>query len=413
MNKTWIEPGLLSIFRLYITVQWLLLILALCGLSDQPDVGAQVTVVMMLLSTTLLLLYLRVNILQRWLQRFYLPIAILLASVAPIIVRELAVLARIDNSILGQAAADESGILILWLFVPLLAVAAQYGFRAVIAFVIATAALEITIASQLVELGGPPLNITIEQEIFRALIFLAIGYIIAHLIREQRQQRERLRQANQQLAQFAVTLEQLAVSRERNRLARDLHDTLAHTLSAVAIQLEAVTTIWESSPEQAKAGILRIRDVTRSGLNETRLALQAMRRNPVEDLGLRLALHSLAEQAAERGGFQLTTYLPQHNVELPALTAQNVYRIAEEALNNVQRHANAEHVIVALHNGQKGFVLTIRDDGVGYEAGGKLPEGHFGVIGMRERAALCGGKLTIHSELGKGTAVQLKIEASS
>ncbi|MEO0560578.1 MAG: sensor histidine kinase, partial [Chloroflexota bacterium] len=314
----------------------------------------------------------------------------------------------------AQQAATEPGTLNLWLVAPLLAVAVQYGGWAVLGFVVSTAILEIALAVRLMAAGGPPLDATVEQEVIRAILFLTFGTIIARLIREQRRQRETLRQANEQLAQQAVQLEQLTVTRERNRMARDLHDTLAHTLSAVSIQLEAVNAVWASSPEKAQELVQGVQQVTREGLQETRLALQALRTDPVEDMGFALAVRSIAEQTAERAGFTLHSDVPTNiRGEWPTRVEQNVYRVAEEALKNVARHAEAQNVVVKLSEERKRLSLLVRDDGRGYDTTQPAEDGHYGVIGMQERADLCGGTLTINSIEGAGTEVRLTVEKST
>jgi signal transduction histidine kinase len=332
------------------------------------------------------------------------------AAIAPIVASALSVAVRLNTGLQGEAAAGEGGTLILWLFAPLVAVAAQYGFVAVIIFSVITTSLELLFGIGLVDAGSVPANVIFEQAFIRNLVFLAIGFIISRLISEQRRQRESLHQANRQLAQFAVTLEQLAISRERNRLARDLHDTLAHTLSAVAIQLEAVTTIWDTSPEIARQRITKIQGVTRDGLQETRKALQALRSSPMDDLGLAMALNSIAEKAVERAGFRLHVIMPQELPKLLAETELNIYRVAEEALNNAVQHAEASDLWLTLTHDKKQIELCIRDNGMGFDIVQASPQGHFGLVGMQERAALCGGVLQIQSEPNVGTQIILQMK---
>lgn len=409
-KPTLIEPGLLSLFRIFTMIQWLLLVLGFCSLNDSNDVGAPPLVVLMLVHTTILLLYLWSKVLQRWFKRVYLPLALIPAGLAPIITSALAVAVRLNHGLRGEAAAGDGGTLILWLFAPLMAVAAQYGFVMVIIFSVITTSLELLFGIGLADAGSVPANVIIEQAFIRNLVFLAIGFIISRLISEQRRQRESLHQANRQLAQFAVTLEQLAISRERNRLARDLHDTLAHTLSAVAIQLEAVTTIWDTSPELARQRINNIQRVTRDGLQETRKALQALRSSPMDDLGLTMALQSMAEKAAERAGFRLHVIMPQTLPELPDETELNIYRVAEEALNNAVQHAEATDLWLTLSYDKKQIELCIHDNGIGFDTEQAPPQGHFGLVGMKERAALCGGVLKIQSEPQVGTQIILQMK---
>lgn len=408
-SKPTIEPGVLQLFRFLTLIQWGILLFAFCTLGNNGDAGTAVIVTLLLLHSTILLIYLRIERFQRWLGRLYLPLALIGAGLAPIIVRAMGVGVRLSEGLRDTQAAGDEGVLLLWLFAPLVVIAAQYGMWMVILFGILTTVLELVLAVGLADAGSLPANVVFEQEVIRNLIFLAIGFIISRLISEQRRQRNKLEEANTQLAQFAVTLEQLAISRERNRMARDLHDTLAHTLSAVSIQLEAVTTIWDKSPDQAKERLLNIQKVTRDGLTETRQALQALRSSPVDDLGLGMALQFLAEKASERAGFELHCDIPEALPELPAESELNLYRIAEEALNNIVQHAEASHVWLSLNLVDETIKMVIRDNGIGFDTTVAAPEGHYGLTGMNERASLGGAALIIESEQHIGTRIELTI----
>lgn len=404
-----IEPGLLSLFRIFMWIQWSILFFAFCNLGNAGDVGAPVIVIISLCYSSLLLLYLRTERLQRWLKRVYLLIPLFIASFTPIFARALAIQTRIDSGLMGDASTPDAGTLILWLLAPLVAVAAQYGFVFVIIFCVATTGLELYFGALLAEIGSVPIEIIWEQAVIRNLIFLAMGFIISRLIKEQRRQRKSLREANQQLTQYAVTQEQLAVSRERNRMARDLHDTLAHTLSAVSIQLEAVTTVWETSPDVARQRIGKIQEITRDGLGETRRALQALRSSPLDDLGLVMAIRVMGAKASERAGFRFHFHAPDVIPELPAAIELNLYRIAEEAFNNVVQHAQAQDVWFRLEFDKKLLKLQIRDNGIGFDSDTDPPEGHFGLVGMTERAEICGGTIKIQSDPSAGTKINLEL----
>lgn len=407
--STHIEPGLKSLFRLFIGIQWVLMALALLSLREANDVGASVTVILTLIYSTVLFLYLRSDRLERWFRAVYLPIAIIVASFLPILIRGLSIQARLDADLMGDASVGEPGALTLYLIAPVIAVAAQYGFVAVVIFTVLTTGIELFFAAELASIGSVPVDAYIEQMIVRNLIFLGVGFIIARLITEQRRQRKALREANQQLAQFAVTLEQLAVSRERNRMARDLHDTLAHTLSAVAIQLEAVTTVWDTSPEMARERVDTIQRVTRDGLRETRRALQALRSSPLDDVGLAMALQLAAHKAAERAGFRVHISLPDALPELPIEAELSLFRILEEALNNIVQHAQASNVWLRADVEKKMLTFSIRDNGIGFDTEAAPPEGHFGLVGMRERAVLCGAEIAIQSDPDAGTKITVSI----
>jgi signal transduction histidine kinase len=126
-------------------------------------------------------------------------------------------------------------------------------------------------------------------------------------------------------------------------------------------------------------------------------------------MGLALALRQLAMEAAERANLELHFLVPTHFPPMPHAIEQCLYRVTQEATANVAHHANARTLTVQLtFNGE--LVLQVRDDGLGFDPKQAEAEGHFGLAGMRERAALVGGVLTVTSQPGAGAVVQLSIE---
>lgn len=257
--------------------------------------------------------------------------------------------------------------------------------------------------------------------IVRAVSFVVVGLFINQLVTRLRSQQEALQTANAELAHYASTLETLATSRERNRLARELHDTLAHTLSGLSVQLETAKAYWEVQPETTYQLLIQSLNTTRSGLDETRRALKALRASPLEDLGLRLALQELSTSAAERCQLNLTLNLPEQIPTLSPDVEQCVYRVAQEAIENVINHANASQLSVQLGVQESGVFLVVQDNGVGADfiqtsmaaplpaSPAARPTGHFGLVGMQERAQLVGGQLTISSRPNQGTRIELFI----
>jgi signal transduction histidine kinase len=239
---------------------------------------------------------------------------------------------------------------------------------------------------------------------------LLIGYMITRIMTTQRQQRPSLAEANTKLARYAATLEQLATTRERNRLARELHGTLAHTLSAVAVEQEAVSALWDADPAQARAMLEQSLSATRIGLAETRRALQALRSSPLEDFGLALAIRQEAESVAARANLALDLHIPERLDNLPPDVEQCIYRVAQEALANVAHHAQARRVKLNLLREDGRLVLSVSDDGCGFDPDTVDTEYHLGIRGMRERAKMVGGILSIDSEPGQGVTVRLIVE---
>jgi signal transduction histidine kinase len=341
--------------------------------------------------------------LQRTLGRLYLPVALLVSVAGPIMQ---------VGYILPSFGADSSFAFLLGfslLLVPLILTAWQYSFRVVLLFGLGTALSEFMLLSSTSTMSVTQLRLSTVALVGRAILSMFVGYIVSNLIEEQRIQRRDLAEANRKLVRYAVTLEQLTISRERNRLARELHDTLAHALSGLAVQLDAVAAVWDGIPPKAEAMLERALSIARIGLDETRRALGDLRATPLEDLGVGLAIRALAEDMAARGGLALDLDVPEQVYNLSPEVQQCYYRVAQEALENVARHADARRVGVSLWQAGGRLTLQVSDDGLGFEDHEVDPE-RFGLRGMRERAELIGGTLTLESHAGEGTTVRLDTE---
>lgn len=282
-------------------------------------------------------------------------------------------------------------------------IAWQYRMRHILLFCLGTAML-----FTLLHLRLPfnPVKVA-TLAVVQAMGLLVLGYCVSLLMDRLRAQRVSLEQANIQLRHYARTLEQLAVSRERNRVARELHDTLAHTLSGMVVQLEATKVYWDVDHQAASAMIQTTLDSARSGLKETRRALKALRASPLDELGLPLALGRLAQQAVAGASMRLDCVIAAHLPTLAPDVEQCIYRVAQEAIANVTQHADATLLRVHLSHSQGRLKLLVQDDGRGFGQRPMLPDGHFGLAGMDERASLSGGLLTITSAPGAGTTVVL------
>ena len=240
----------------------------------------------------------------------------------------------------------------------------------------------------------------------RILALGAVGFMITELRDVQRKEKQDLEDANRKLEDYARASERLASSRERNRIARELHDTLAHTLSGLAIQLEAMETVVESGEGRLRDMMDRARTTVRDGLGETRRAIKAMRASPLEELGILLALERLAADAGSRDNLQVETTLPQEAPDWDESLEEGIYRIAQEALENIVRHAGASRAELKLEGDDSAAGLKINDNGRGFDAGDHPGDGRFGIKGMAERAAALGGTLKLVSRPGAGTTVQ-------
>jgi two-component system sensor histidine kinase UhpB len=194
---------------------------------------------------------------------------------------------------------------------------------------------------------------------------------------------------------------------ERRRIARELHDEVGQTLTGVMLQLEGLAA---SIPDSLRGQLDELRETARRGIEDVRRIAGRLRPEALEDLGLRSALSSLATRFTERTGVLVDRRLE----ESPPLQEEDelvVYRVAQEALTNVARHAGARRVELALERRGDEVVLTVSDDGRGLPAG--AVSSSYGIRGMRERAMLVGGRISIVGVPGSGTRVLLSIPLRS
>ena len=346
---------------------------------------------------------------QRELGQALMPVAIVLMSAVPII----------SNHILpplpapGPVSSLEALALRLLpvLILALLLTAWQYAWPYVIAFSLGTALLNLGFFIVRVDMKMPAFSAALLAIVIETVTFLMVGLFISYLVSQLRTQQASLEAANTQLTHYASTLESLTISRERNRMARELHDTLAHTLSGLSVQLETVKAYWDVDPATAQNQLEKSIEETRQGVQETRRALKALRASPLDDLGLTLAIRQLAESAAQSGNLTLDLSMPEQLPPLSPDVEQCLYRVAQEAVANVVYHANAEHLRVHLSYNGDGMSLLVQDDGRGFDVKqvGRQ-SGHFGLPGMGERAELVGGEFTVESEPGQGTTIRLRIK---
>jgi len=415
------DSALISIFRLFTAIRLGVTLLGVGALMarahgtlDRFDTGTWIT----LAETCLLLIYLSWGALQTRLGRWYLPAALTLTTLGPIAASfpwmafAPPVAIPAPTEVLQARSLMSQWQLVIVLLMPLILVSWRYGFFYALGY---TLAIDFVDVALITLTNGSILEIhpliLLSILAFRTLFYLLIGYTINRLAQELRAQNTRLEQANRQLARNAISMEQLAVSRERNRMARELHDTLAHTMSGMAVQLEAVETIWESDPDQARRLIKDALSQTRGGLKEARRAIQALRAAPLEDMGLLLALEHLARAETERGGQALMLGLPD---QLPGLSHEaehTLYRVAEEALRNAVHHAGASQISLRLEVEAQRLTMLVQDDGAGFDPAGPAPQDRFGLQGMQERAEAIDAQLSIKSLPGQGTTVKLEVNA--
>lgn len=414
-----LNPNVLSIFRLFTTVQWLVVMVSV-GTNSLLNLKFGIlpllqpvtaSIVLIVAESTFMLFYVWYKPVQQWLGHLFLPIGLMIVIVSPLIGGYVEMLHAETPNI---SAYFISWNLLITLSIPLVVVAWQYDFNAVIKFVVVTALVDILMKWSVIGFSLQRDYIAWSAVVVRVIVFLLVGYLITTLVGEQRKAHRALKAANLKLAKYVGTMEQLSASRERNRLARELHDTLAHTLSGSAVQLEAVNALWDSDPAQARLLLEQAQATIRSGLTETRRALQDLRASPLEDLGLRLALQNLAQNNANRMGIKLDIHLTDRLDNLDQNIEHTLYRIAQEAMTNIERHADATKMSVRLDwHDSTHLRLIIAENGKGFDRDDLASEKQFGIKGMQERVEMIGGTLDIKSTPNIGTVVSLTLPVSA
>lgn len=199
---------------------------------------------------------------------------------------------------------------------------------------------------------------------------------------------------------------------ERASIARELHDSTAQSLAALLLELSVLAA--ENTEPRLEARIARIRSIVSDVLDEVRLVAHTVHPRVLDDLGLAAALQLLARETQERSGTVVTCSGPATLLSIDAASASTLYRVAQEAVGNAIRHANATRVSICVVQKDGAVELEVGDDGIGFNTGDveKRRPG-MGLFTMRERAALVGGRLTLQSLPGVGTRVLVVVPATA
>lgn len=252
---------------------------------------------------------------------------------------------------------------------------------------------------------------------------------IAELARAFNSMLDRLEAARRE--QAMLTLQ--AQEEERRRLALELHDESSQNLTALLVHTEVLsqslqalpdTAITEDVRAQLEQGLTYLNRLTQHTLDDIRTLAQQLRPSVLDDLGLLAAFRWLAEDGRQRLQLEVELHIngledisrahladDQTRPNYPALYETALFRIAQESLTNVARHAHAHHVTISLRQGQEHICLQVSDDGHGFDSSRQHPG--LGIFGMHERAALLGGTVTIQSQPGQGTTVRAELPLST
>lgn len=365
-----------------------------------------------MLPSLLAMVYVLIPGLQKRLGRWYLPIALALTILGFAAESSIEYLFPGITVRITLSSGREFNIawapteMILLLLFPCMLGGAAYGVRGALRTAHFAVLLHLLIGGVVWLWGASPRGFLALLPLRMAVLYI-FPLITGYLSDTWRKEHEALDAANRHLRGYATTIEHLATSRERVRLARAMHDTLAHSLSAIVVQLEAIDALQAGDPAAAGARLDQVRQQARAGLEETRQAIQDLRAAPVEELGLARALEQLVRQFGRHSGMQSDCQIQGEPIPLLPAQANALYRIAEEALHNVERHAQATRLIVCLTYAD-GAALTIQDNGRGFDPVQVDPD-KYGLVGIRERAELVGGRVTVDSVPNRGTTLTVRV----
>ena len=215
------------------------------------------------------------------------------------------------------------------------------------------------------------------------------------------------RKSRQQADMLSAEVEKLAADLERTRIARDIHDSLGHTLTSLDMQLEVAQTLHTQDPDHALQAVNHAKGLSQQSLQEVRRAVSTMRHGVFD---LSVALTNLVEQIQNTRPSSATSFQIRSHIDLPTLplqTSQQLFLVVKEGLNNIQKHSQASMVELSTTTTTTDITIRLSDNGVGFLQ--QTPKQGFGLRGMQERVQLLHGQMVVHSTVGQGTVLQVTI----
>ncbi len=282
----------------------------------------------------------------------------------------------------------------------------RYG---VIAVLILTGSI---IYAQLADAGATfsLTNPTIWAFLFTALGAIILGVWITAIIGQSTRRRQLIEQLEATQAELAAAERRAGILEERQRLARDIHDTLAQGFTSIVMHLEAADQALPDDLDTLQKHLDRARGTARTSLEQARRVVHALRPHSLDQRSLPDAIERTAVRWREETGIPLTTTTTGDPIPLHPDIEVTLLRAAQEALANIRKHAQATDVQLTLSYMDDVVVLDVQDNGVAFAGAATSPlSGGYGLQAMRERAEKCGGSVTLESEPGEGTTVVVSI----
>lgn len=247
------------------------------------------------------------------------------------------------------------------------------------------------------------------EDLFTLVVFLTTAVITGQLASALRRRAEQASRREREVRHLYEQTQELVALQERQRLARELHDSVSQVLYSIGMGTHTVREILEAGGdrEEALESIDYVLSLADAGLVEMRALIFELRPESLEREGLVAAL--TRQVAVLRARYKLTVEAQLgEEPQLPLEVKHVLYRVAQEALNNIVKHARATTVVLRLAREAGEIIVEVRDNGRGFDPAGPFP-GHLGLPSMRERVAKAGGFLTIESVLGRGTRVDVRL----
>ncbi|NJK33458.1 MAG: sensor histidine kinase [Oscillatoriales cyanobacterium SM2_2_1] len=213
------------------------------------------------------------------------------------------------------------------------------------------------------------------------------------------QSRRALALANGQLREYAERVEHLSAAQERNRIAREMHDALGHSLTILNLHLDATLRLWDADPQEAHDLVAEAKQVSAKALGEVRSAIASLREDPLEGRSLSMGIARLSQEFCRATGVEPQVDLAIFQ-SLPPSVERTIFRVVQEGLTNICKHAHASAVAIAIREGAQHIEIDIRDNGRGFDVQQNITG--FGLQGIRERVESLCGAVEFHSAVGQG-----------
>jgi signal transduction histidine kinase len=234
--------------------------------------------------------------------------------------------------------------------------------------------------------------------------------MLVNTLRSERQAQDDLTVAHNQLRQYAFQAEELAAVQERNRIARDIHDSLGHALTALNVQLQTAVLLWQEQPIRAEPFVQRARQLGITAMQEVRKSVQALRREDNSEPLLTETIAALVNDFRQGSGIDAQLHIHAHLPDIPVSPAivKALYRIVQEALTNIYKYAQATAVAVEIETTADNLRLIVVDNGRGFDQSSTSSTG-FGLQGMQERIATLSGTFALDTEPGRGCRIHVEV----